>query len=285
MLDDQRSVNAPTASPHPPPSDAAGPSRMVVDESAGCSNLILDDLPGRLARLEAECRTLRHRLAARRPGRCAAGVALGLACAAGIMGQSAPDTRPPASRALEAETVVARRYFITAADGARRGAFTVLDDGTAAVLLSDPRCRAAAGLTVALDGTSSLVLSDRDGRTRVDVNIEPNGTPHVLLQDSQEKRRIELSALPDGAPQIDLFDRGGNRRVRLAVDNENWGRMQLLDHADRPRVTLMSRPDDAGGLFLIDKDGANRLTLLNKGSGDPVLTLHDREMRTIWKAP
>src|SRR5262245_50061194 len=123
-----------------------------------------DSIIQRLAELEHSNRMLTQRVARQaRRARAACATLVVVVAAAMVMGQNQP--KPPPEPLIEAETIVAERVFITDKTGMKRGVFTILPDGRAALLLSEanPRPKAAAGLTVAMDGSSSLVLADRDG--------------------------------------------------------------------------------------------------------------------------
>lgn len=255
---------------------------------------ILAGLLRRLERIETESTLLRQKLEHRtRRANPVGFFAVAVVGVGMILGGAAsqPDSRPASDRAatppptLVAEQVIATKFVLADRDGTPRGAYSLLPDGAATLLLCDARRKAGIGLTVANDGSSSIILSDKNDKTRARLELSPDGAPALTLFDEREHARVEMLLLPDASPEINLFDAAVEKRARLAVESDGWSRMQLLDNADRPRVTILARPADAAGVFLIDRAAVPRVTLLAKENGEPRISLSDAEHKTFWQAP
>lgn len=90
-------------------------------------------------------------------------------------------------------------------------------------------------------------LVDGEGKLRGALFVSAKGEPGFALFDKEGKDRILLMLNADGSTQIELHDEAGASRARLALA----------------------------------KDGSPGLSLV----GDPIVTLLDREGKSVWKVP
>jgi hypothetical protein len=137
--------------------------------------------------------------------------------------------------------VEAKSFHLIDKNGNLRGGLTILDDGTAGLLLANKNTKSAIKLIVGPNGKSGITVYDNNGTGRAMFTVEPDGTPGLRLQ-SSSKSLAALGFNSDGSPSLNFWDREGKQRAVLGGIVSNAARIDSVG----------KRP--VSSLILLDKD-------------------------------
>ena len=143
---------------------------------------------------------------------------------------------PPTENIIEA-----RSFHLVDRNGSLRGGLTILDDGTAGLVLTNNNARAAIKLIINPNGKSSVTLYDNTGQGRALFAVESDGTPNLHLQ-SGAKSSAALSFSSDGNPSLSFLDKDG--KLRAALGSVDFDAARTSQMGKRP----------VSSLILFDKD-------------------------------
>ncbi|MCP9468921.1 MAG: hypothetical protein NNA31_02860 [Nitrospira sp.] len=134
----------------------------------------------------------------------------------------------------------------------------------------DPRVR----LAVLSKGEPRLDLTmERDGRVLASLGLSPEGWPELRLKGKEGTAEATLMFV-DGAPRVFLEDKKGHVNAVLSAVEEKAG--LVLYQGGKPRAGLTME-----GLELINGEGQSRARLEILDTGEPRLTMKDKEGRRL----
>jgi hypothetical protein len=172
------------------------------------------------------------------------------------------------------EQVRAHSFVLVDGAGNARAELSVLDDGTARLLVRNEGTTGAVEVAVTADGRASVALAGRTGQKLAEVGVRGGqDLPVLILRDGNGTRRLGLTAGPRGQTGIAICDSRGQTRCALVVDDEGFPSLRLGAGDARARVALQA---DALGNAAIDlADGADRtrITLQVDADGQPTILL------------
>ena len=116
---------------------------------------------------------------------------------------------PPAS---PASIIEAKSFHLVDKNGVLRGGLTILDDGTAGLVLANASAKSVIKLAVSPNGKSGITLYDNNEHVRALLVVQPDGTPSLSLK-GVSKSSAAITFNPDGNPSLDFWDKDGKQHA------------------------------------------------------------------------
>jgi hypothetical protein len=119
------------------------------------------------------------------------------------------------------QELTASHFTLRDANGSRRGALEIRDDGSPIIRLNDVSGRAMLYGAVLPDGSPRFRLADSAGLSRVVLEIHPGGVPHAQLLDANGRTGVDAWLEADGRPELNL--RWGRTARNLTLADSTGG--------------------------------------------------------------
>jgi hypothetical protein len=126
-----------------------------------------------------------------------------------------------------ADVVEARQFLLRDANGAVRGTWTALPNGSLRLSLQSPGSKAGLSLASLADGASGITVRDSAGRSRAVLGLLPDQTVSLLLADENGTTRTVLSLVRGGSSTLVFADRSGVTKVGMGVDSRGQSTLTL----------------------------------------------------------
>jgi hypothetical protein len=128
-----------------------------------------------------------------------------------------------------AGVVEARQFLLRDKEGAVRGGFGVLPDGTVRLTLQAPGSKATVTLTALKGGASGLTFTDTTGKARGVLGLLPDETMSLTFGDGTGMIRSSLGLNPEGSATLVFADKTGATRAGLGIDSRGAGTLTVVD--------------------------------------------------------
>ena len=177
-------------------------------------------MAARIQMLEQEIRRLRRLWMA---------TVVGLAVLLGLITALVVVTASHGLPGTVADVVEAKQFLVRDANGAVRGAWGALSDGSLRFTLQSPGSKAGVSVAVLSGGASGITFTDSAGRSRGVLALLPDETMSLTFGDRAGRTRSALGLNPEGSATLVFADRSGAMRAGLGVDSRGTGTFTLRD--------------------------------------------------------
>lgn len=228
---------------------------------------------------------------------------LALAFVAGLVGGMAGNRLLPTDivdaqeTASRPQVVTVQRLIVVDKAGRTRAELGMSEGGAPRLDLADSEGRSIASVAVTEDGGAELRLNAMDGNPRVRLAVLGNGAPRLDFTMEQDGRSLaSLGLSPDGWPDLRLSGKDGSGRgsvmfvdgsPRLFLEDKEGKSNALLASASEKSSLVLYKDGKprAGlglnGLDLLNAEGQHRAKLEIMESGEPRLSLKDKDDRRV----